>query len=238
MSVHFSKFALNTYSMFPYFLDQIPDGYPLSLVLQKCRAFRKLPPHVRELAALAKQWAIRKYPENPAGINAIELWYDNAGNELDRDTGHRLTNQEIDAEWQPDPSLASFTVTDIPIPAGGFADPATWGVPPAPPETKDRPTKARLMSDISSRGRQAVADTYGLPESQLPYTGSSRDETDYETAKADFASRLDDVLASKYFSARPNKLQVLMSALDNVDIYDDLSGQALDVFERAEAYID
>ena len=96
MSAHFSKFSLNTYPGTPYFQAHIPTGYPLSLVLQKCRAFRRLPPNLRSLAALAKRWAIRNYPY-PAGAPHIEEYYDDEGYELKLGTTERMTDEEIDA---------------------------------------------------------------------------------------------------------------------------------------------
>jgi hypothetical protein len=173
MSVYFSRFGLNTYYGTPYFQSQIPDGYPLSLVLQKCRAFRRLPKHLKELSVLAKYWAELHTPEDdlPASMkNDIGRWYDSDGNELDPDTGRKLTDEEIDAQWTPDPTLDTFTVSDIPIPDGGFADPEVW----EPEETveesepEDRPTREQLLNDIFTRGREATADEYGIPIDQLP----------------------------------------------------------------------
>jgi hypothetical protein len=54
MSAHFSKFGLNTYNATPYFRAHVPAGYPLGDVLVKGRAFRRLPPRLRELSGLAK----------------------------------------------------------------------------------------------------------------------------------------------------------------------------------------
>ncbi len=92
MSTHYSKFALNTYAMTPYFQSQLPDGYPINLVLQKSRAFRRLPPNLRKLAALAKKWAIRTYPDTPMGMIDIKGWYDEEGYELNPATGKRMTD--------------------------------------------------------------------------------------------------------------------------------------------------
>jgi hypothetical protein len=181
MSAHYSKFLLNTYAAMPYFQANVPAGYPLDRVLQKCRAFRRLPTNLKELSARAKEWATRTCPERfPAGIRDIEKWYDSDGNELDPDTGRKLTDKEIDAQWDRDASLLdAFAVTDIRVPDGGFPNPATWE-----PEEKDEetnpesPTVAQLLRDIASRGRQATADEYGISIDQLP-----RGQADYSTAK-------------------------------------------------------
>src|SRR5437762_5231118 len=97
MSAHFSKWSLNTYSWTPYFEAHIPANYPVSLVMQKCRAHRRLPPRLRELSALAKQWAQRVHPPNKN--EGMDQWYDDEGRELNPYTGKRLTDKEIDADW-------------------------------------------------------------------------------------------------------------------------------------------
>jgi len=97
MSAHYSKCGLNTYYATPYFQAHIPADYPLSLVLQKSRAFRRLPPRLRELSELAKKWARRHYPPT-IGVDDKQ-WYDDDGYELNPNTGQRLTDKEIDAEW-------------------------------------------------------------------------------------------------------------------------------------------
>ena len=53
MSAHFDKYGLNTYYAMPYFHAHIPANYPLSVILQKCRAFRRLPPNLRKLSEKA-----------------------------------------------------------------------------------------------------------------------------------------------------------------------------------------
>src|SRR4051812_46387896 len=108
MSAHFSKWSLNTYSWTPYFEAHVPADYPLSLVLQKCRAFRRLPPRLRELSALAKAWNLRTHP--PSKFPSIEEWYDDEGYELNPYIGARLTDEEIDTEWSVSPSLDKFKV--------------------------------------------------------------------------------------------------------------------------------
>ncbi len=182
MSAHYSKYGLNTYYAVRYFRAHVPADYQLGLVLIKSRAFHRLPPRLRELAALAKLWTCRTYPENPAGIQDIERWYDADGYELDPGTGHRLTDEEIDDQWSG-PSggqgadLAAFVVEDIPLPAGGFADPEAWE--PAPVEDtdlvdRDGLTETQILSDIASRGRKATAEEYGVPANW--YTRVTSDE--------------------------------------------------------------
>jgi hypothetical protein len=180
MSAHFSKFGLNTYYGSPYFQAHIPEDYPLSLVLQKSRAFRRLPPHLRELSAQAKKWAQRTYPG--ADVGGIDRWYDTDGYELDPDTGRRMTDEEIDAEWVrwPEPEIV---VKDIPLPPGGFADPDTWEEqPPKPPEPDpdDVPTEAQILRDIATRsggprGWKDVAEEYGVPLDWLARVTSDKD---------------------------------------------------------------
>ncbi len=174
MSVYYSKYDLNTYRVTPYFDAHIPADYPLARVLQKSRAFRRLPARLRELSALAKQWARRSYPDL-ADMSGIDRWYDDDGYELDPETGHRLTDEEIDQDWirWSDDELAAFVVEDIPLPAGGFANPDTWEEP-APVEEIDLVdriseglTESQVLSDIASRGRERTAAEYGVPKSWL-----------------------------------------------------------------------
>jgi hypothetical protein len=91
MTVHYSRYGLNTYCGMPYFWEQIPADYPLHHVLQKCRAFRRLPPNIRELAGLAKRW-FEKHDPN-AEFSDIDRWYDKDGYELDFGSGKRLTDE-------------------------------------------------------------------------------------------------------------------------------------------------
>src|SRR3954469_22075733 len=131
MSAHYSRFLLNTHSGNEYFNAHIPEDYPLFRVLEKLRRFRKLPPRLRELSALAKKWAIRKYGAPDGGLTDISHWYDDEGYELNPETGKRLSLTEISAQWQPmENDLTVMKVEDIPVPPGGFADPATWEPPP------------------------------------------------------------------------------------------------------------
>lgn len=174
MSVYFSKFLLNTYSGTPYFQAHVPEGYPISPVLQKCRAFRRLPPNLRKLSALSKRWAAR----SGGAIADIEAWYDAAGNELDPGTGVPLTDEQIDAQWSGiDPP--DVEVTDIPVPDGGFPDPETW-IPPEPggdadedaDEGDDRPTEAQVRADVASHGLKRAAQEYGISDEELSGIGS------------------------------------------------------------------
>lgn len=169
MSAHYSKYLLNTYAATPYFQARMPPDYPLSLVLIKCRAFRRLPPRLRELAEKAKVWTCRVSPY-PAGIEGIERWYDAAGNELDPDTGRLLTDAEIDAEWgEANPEIERFVLRDVPVLAEGSFDPATWEAPAAPADLIDRSGlhEHQVLADIVSRGREATAAEYGVPTAWL-----------------------------------------------------------------------
>ena len=162
MSIHYSKYNLNTYANTPYFWDQLPDGYLLFDVLMKCRAFRRLPPNLKKLAGLSKQWFLRK---NPGGVYGIGEYYDEAGYELNPFTGKRLTDAEIDAEWDDmnlDPDLAKVSVEDIPD--SDFDDPDEWEVEWRRGDYEDRPSKEQVIHDIKCRGWKATARTYGLPE--------------------------------------------------------------------------
>jgi hypothetical protein len=235
MSIYYSRFGLNTYRMTPYFEAQLPAGYPVNSVLQKCRAFRRLPPNLKTLSALAKRWYDRKFQDLPPAQKwEITDYYDAEGNELNADTGQKLTDAEIDAKWLPNPGLDTFVVTDIP--AGPFADPDTW----EPPKVKDddapeRPSKVQLLTDIVTHGRRLAAEEYGLTDDQLPIGPFTYDGMDFDEAKAHFAKRVAKVLASPYFSVRKEQRAILVDVLQCVDLYDDLWGQAEDIFDRAEA---
>lgn len=172
MSAHYSKYDLNTYRNTPYFLNYLPKNYPLSGVMLKSRAFRRLPPNLRKLCELSKQWAIRNW-DKPAGIAGIENWYDDDGYELDPLTKRRLTDKETDDIWDHiplDKSINSFKVVDVPVPEGGFADPNTW-MPAALEEDKhvdpDAPTVESLLGDIKSHGREYSARYYGVSKNEL-----------------------------------------------------------------------
>lgn len=171
MSAHYSKFLLNTYSGTPYFLAHVPDGYPLTQVLLKCRAFRRLPANLRTLAGLAKEWATKNGHPAASKENGIDSWYDDKGYELESLTGKRLTDAEIDADWArwdaPD-----IEVKDIPVPDGGFPDPDTWQpkdeASAADDEgDEDGPTEEQVLSDIAGHGRARVARTYGVSDDVL-----------------------------------------------------------------------
>ena len=177
MSVHFSKWLLNTYAATPFFQAHVPADYPLSLVMIKSRTFHGLPARLRELAKLAKAWACRAYPY-PAGVEGIEQWYDAEGFELNPDSGRRLTAAEIESEWAAlGYGPAELVETDIPIPPGGFADPATWESPEDAPELVDRAdlTEDQILRDIASRGRDWTAGAYGVPETWLADVKTDQD---------------------------------------------------------------
>lgn len=181
MSIYYSKYFLNTYSVTPYFRSQVPENYQLNLTLQKCRAFRRLPPRLRDLSALAKQWAERNAPDL---IAYVKDWYDEEGYELNPDTRKRLTDAETDALWADDPDLDEFKVKDIPLPKGGFADPDTWEEPPPEPEEEDPDadegiSEEQLLKDIKSHGREYVAKDYGISKERL-----SKVKSDGELARA------------------------------------------------------
>ncbi len=180
MSIYYSRYDLNTYLAMPYFRAHVPDGFPINGVMIKSRSFRKLPPRIRKLAALAKKWACRINPDIPEGWVGIEQYYDPTGHELDPETGVPLTDEEIDSLWNPDDVPKDFVVKDIPLPPGGFADPDTWEEPttePDEPDKYDGPTEESLLNDIEARGRKYTAEYYGLPLDQL-----SRAKTDEDLA--------------------------------------------------------
>ena len=149
-------------------------------MLQRCRAFNRLPPNLRELSAHSKRWAIYNDPNGSvAGIDGIEDWYDEDGNELNPNAGTMLTDEEIDEEWDNLPwDQPDIEVEDIPIPAGGFADPETWKKPEDEEEEEDdqdAPTEDGLTKDISSHGREYVARYYGIPKDQLSEVKSDKE---------------------------------------------------------------
>lgn len=166
MSAHYSKWNLNTYLGTPYFQAFLPEHYPVSLMLQKARAFRRLPPNLRALAGKAKQWVVK----NGGDLSEVNRWYDAAGNELDPDTGRVLTDEEIDAQWQDDPDLLHVPMSDIPTPPDRLPDPETW-VPPTIEATADEdrpPSEEQLRRDIASHGYARTAAEYGIAEGDLP----------------------------------------------------------------------
>jgi len=176
VSIYYSKWDLNTYKGTPYFAAHCPPEYPVNLVLLKCRAFRRLPPNLRALSALAQRWAAKHWP---AVVRDIDRGYDAAGNELDLASGERLTDEQIDAQWAgtepPD-----VEVTDIPVPAGGFPDPNSWQPPEEPAaeddaDDEDGPTEAQVLADIASHGRERTAWEYGVPAEQLAGIGTDRE---------------------------------------------------------------
>ena len=172
MSVHFSRYNLNTYSPNPFFSANMPKDYPIGTVCVKSRAFRRLPKNVKKLAALAKQYSMRT---NPQYQEDIGRWYDDEGYELNPDTRDRLTDEEIDDSWRgvDETELAKIKVEDIPEPSGGFPDPDTWEEPAPPPSLEEdedkndgRPTHAQLLKDIGSHGVEYTAKYYGIPADQ------------------------------------------------------------------------
>ena len=176
MSVHFSKYDLNTYGSTSYFRSQIPHDYPLGQVLINCRAFRRLPPNIRKLSALAKKRACLDSPDN-VGMLGINEYYDDEGYELNPSNGKRLTDKEIDDSWA-EPKDKSFKVSDIPVPPGGFADPSNWTEPvsaPDPPDPDDGISEEQLRKDINSHGPLYVAREAGIPESWFPHIKSNEE---------------------------------------------------------------
>lgn len=175
MSVHYSKCQLNTYSGTPYFAAHCPADYPIGLICQKVQRFRALPPNVQQLAARAKAWATR---QRPGAVRDAEGLYDEAGYELDPATGQRLTDEEVAAMWAGS-EPPDVEVRDIPVPAGGFPDPATWEPPTEADDDDDDdstgPTEAQLLSDIAGHGRAHVARDYGVSSEQLVGVGSDRE---------------------------------------------------------------
>ncbi len=171
MSIYYSRFALNTCAGSEYFQAHLPKNYPLYPILRKSRAFRRLPPTLRELAANAARWEALQHPEHARGTPGIEDWYNLNGEEVDPDTGRPLTDAEIDAQWggKPDPDLADVEVKDVPRPKGGFPDPTSWKPPRKvddAPEA-DAPSRKQLIHDVAVRGIEATAETWGVPEEQL-----------------------------------------------------------------------
>lgn len=175
MSAYYSKFSLNSYAGTPYFQAHVPEGFPVYLLLQKARAFRRLPPNLKTLARNSRRWA----ELHDAVPGSIAEWYDAQGYELDPNDGHRLTDAEIDAQWEPDPGLDAVMVTDIPMPPRGFAAPDEWELPEAPVEAGfshrelsfsgmwlplgSRPSRRPTAStSVATRSRQAPLECPGI----------------------------------------------------------------------------
>ncbi len=233
MSIYFSRFGLNTYAGTPYFQAQLPEDYPFSKVLQKSRAFRRLPPNLRKLAALSKRWA-EQFSESL--IEESKGWYDESGNELDQDTGRQLSDQDIDDQWTPNPDLDKLVVIDIPIPKGGFPNPDEWEPEEvgAKSDTADAIPVSQFLKDVASRGIKAAERAYGI---DLGYTQpESAIGMDYNKAKKLFSERAAVVVASPYFKGSDKELDLLTHALKNTSIYEDLAGLPQDIFDRAEEY--
>lgn len=242
MSVHYSKFSLNTYAATPYFRAQLPEGYPLDLILQKSRAYRRLPQNLRKLAGLSKQWA----GKNWEGYEYISEYYDAKGNELDPISGRKLTDDQIDDEWDrlpPNPALATIAVTDIP--SGDFADPDTWVVPANEPTIDAPPNEARLRNEIRAYGKDRVSAAYGIPIDKLPdveqdqpilVTEDVEEEepaVQWDMAVAQFKEQAANVLKSKYFATHKKELTVLKKALEDSNIYMDLDEESMRIFDEA-----
>ena len=155
MSAHFSKFLLNSFAATAYFQAHCPSAYPVSRVLIESRAFRNLPPRLRELARLSKAW-LRRQAGAEVFLEEASQWYDAEGDELDPDTGRRLSVPEILAEWGEESDTLPPVSADIPLPPGGFADPLVWELAPVKdvPELVARAALAvaQILSDIASRG--------------------------------------------------------------------------------------
>lgn len=168
MTVHYSCYNLNTYLHTPYFRQHIPKGYALDDILIKSRAFRRLPPNLRKLSQLSKQWSqVSKY--KPGSVDGIDNYYDDKGNELDPTTKKPMTDQEIDDYWDMITAgeKNDTKVTDIPHPQGGFPDPNKW----TPKHTGDDVSvidrsdidEQIVRQDAESRGVNRAAEHYGVP---------------------------------------------------------------------------
>lgn len=229
MSRHYSKYALNSYNHTPYFEAHIPAGYPVNLTLMHARAFRRLPPTLMLLAMKSREWAAA----NGQLLDGIDKWYDSMGHELDPDTGHRLTDKEIDAEWTPDLAVDTLIVRDIPVPNGGFPDPKKWK-PPAPTGATTTPTKQQLLDDVAAQGLAATEAYYGLDLKVV--IEEEPDDSTFDEAQKHFEKRSAKVLGSSYFAGRGEELKILQHYLKTASIYSDLWGHAEVIFRRAEEY--
>lgn len=166
MSIYYLDADLNTYRSTPYFQSQCYTSYPLTEVMQSARAFRRLPPNLRKLCALAKRWAVRNYGHTPGDI---DRYYDAEGYELDLNTGVRLTDEQIDSGWGG--ARPNTIEVDITEPPGGFMDPDKWEEVQPSPDVDDREddgiTKKQLLKDIRGYGREYVATDYGIPSDRI-----------------------------------------------------------------------
>lgn len=177
MSAHYSRFSLNTFPGTDYFQAHLPKDYPLELVLQKSRCFRRLPPNLRRLAQLSKARAVHQDPEH---AHLADGWYDDDGNELDPNTRQPLTDAQIDADWATYKltGLKDFVARDIPVPYGGFPDPTTWEPTPVDDGSvvdalgrhvglDSAVSRKQLVRDVKSRGLQRTAEEYGVTVEEL-----------------------------------------------------------------------
>jgi len=81
---------------------------------------------------------------------------------------------------------------------------------------------------VASRGVRAAANEYGIPEDRLLLILTA-------DASSQFAARSRAVLASPYFNGREDEQRFMVRALAGAGEYDDLGGDALAIFDRAEA---
>lgn len=181
MSVYYSKFDLNAYAKTPYFRAHVPEDYRINLVLRKARAFRRLPPRLRKLAALSKRWATRAWGDTGGGYPDIEDWYDDEGYELKAGAGERLTDEEIDSQWREDASLDDSELEDIPEPPGGFAGPDEWEPGSAKEEDvmvdREGTTEEDILRSAASHGRERTAREYGVPAGRAASIQTDQDLT-------------------------------------------------------------
>lgn len=168
MSIYYSRFNLNLHPRTPYFQAHLPPGYALDQVMLACKSYRRLPPNLRALSELSKRWGMAHWGWS-GDPNGSDGWYDKDGYELDPNTGKRLSDAENDALWTGQPSLDSSAAVDVPIPHGGFPDPATWEPLPesAEPSDDDYPDVAQLKSDVASHGLKRTAEVYGMTQRDL-----------------------------------------------------------------------
>lgn len=175
MSAHYSKFYLNVHRTSPYFHAHLPPDYPLDKVIMACRAYRRLPPNLRELSELSAKWKQRVWGTS-TDENTVDGWYDEDGSELNPSTGKKLTDKEIDAEWERLGPI-DIDIEDIPIPEGGFANPDTWEPEPEGVGLCDRSelTEEGIVNDVASLGLERTAREYGIPSSWLPRIKNGKD---------------------------------------------------------------
>ena len=157
MSLHYSKFALNSYAWTPYFQAVVPPDFPTAAVLRASKMFRDLPPRLREVAVNSKKWAVR----HGYDTSGIDRWYDSDGYELDPDTGARLTDAQVETQWEPDPDDDIYVEFDLPegLPV---PDPDSWEPPPPAPDVPEAPDFDQLLLDVATHGVARVQEEYGI----------------------------------------------------------------------------